>query len=234
LPADLKKVIDANSGSQTAALFGRAMDQGDVIGRKLIEQAGNRIIVLDPAETQRFQRAASGVRAVWFREVATKFIGGQKLAAEAEALIVKYGSKWAVSAGRERSRVAVAVDGHVGQVRLGHLDHLRVGRVALCIDADVYGDRSPADALDLGIEAQQVADGHRLLEDELVHCDGGDASLGDACRQYRAGHVHLGHDPASEDVAVAVDVGRQRHHPQHQRAAVGQTQGAAEASGPAA
>jgi TRAP-type transport system periplasmic protein len=93
LPADLKKVIDANSGSQTAALFGRAMDQGDVIGRKLIEQAGNRIIVLDPAETQRFQRAASGVRAVWFREVATKGIDGQKLAAEAEALIAKYGSK---------------------------------------------------------------------------------------------------------------------------------------------
>jgi TRAP-type C4-dicarboxylate transport system substrate-binding protein len=93
LPPDLKKVIDANSGSQTAALFGRAMDQGDVIGRKLIEQAGNRIIVLDPAETQRFQRAAAGVRAAWFREVGAKGIDGQKLAAEAEALIAKHGAK---------------------------------------------------------------------------------------------------------------------------------------------
>ena len=93
LPADLKKIIDANSGSQTAALFGRAMDQGDVTGRKLIEQAKNRIIVLDPAETQRFQRAAAGVRAVWFREVGAKGIDGQKLAAEAEALIAKHGAK---------------------------------------------------------------------------------------------------------------------------------------------
>jgi len=90
LPVDLKKVIDANSGAQTAALFGRAMDQGDVIGRRLIEQANNRIIVLDPTETQRFERAAAGVRAAWFREVATRGIDGQKLAAEAQALIAKH------------------------------------------------------------------------------------------------------------------------------------------------
>ena len=32
LPADLKKVIDANSGIETAALFGRAMDEGDKVG----------------------------------------------------------------------------------------------------------------------------------------------------------------------------------------------------------
>jgi hypothetical protein len=69
------------------------MDQGDVTGRKLIEQAKNRIIVLDPAETQRFERAAAGVRAVWFREVAAKGIDGQKLAAEAQALIAKHGAK---------------------------------------------------------------------------------------------------------------------------------------------
>jgi TRAP-type C4-dicarboxylate transport system substrate-binding protein len=93
LPADLKKVIDANSGMQTAALFGRAMDQGDVTGRQLIEQGGNRIIVLDMAETQRFQRAAAGVRAIWFREVAAKGIDGPKLAAEAEALIAKHTPK---------------------------------------------------------------------------------------------------------------------------------------------
>ena len=40
------------------------------------------------------------------------------------------------------------------------------------------------------------------------------------------GQVHLRHQPAAKDVTVAVDIGRQRHHPQHQLAAVGQTQGA--------
>ena len=32
LPADLKKVIDANSGMAAAAMFGRAMDEGDKAG----------------------------------------------------------------------------------------------------------------------------------------------------------------------------------------------------------
>jgi TRAP-type C4-dicarboxylate transport system substrate-binding protein len=93
LPADLKKVIDANSGSNTAALFGRAMDQGDVTGRKAIEQAGNKIIALDAAETQRWQRAAAGVRATWYEEVRSKGIDGPKLAREAERLIDKYQNK---------------------------------------------------------------------------------------------------------------------------------------------
>jgi len=90
LPADLKKVIDANSGIQAAALFGRVMDEGDKVGLKLAQQAGNNIVTLDAAETQRWQRAANGVRAVWYNEVAGKGIDGQKLAAEAERLIAKH------------------------------------------------------------------------------------------------------------------------------------------------
>ncbi len=93
LSPDLKKVIDANSGSDTAALFGRAMAQGDVIGRGQIEKAGNNIIKLDPAETQRWARAAAGVRAVWFQQVAEKGIDGPKLAEEATRLIDKYQKK---------------------------------------------------------------------------------------------------------------------------------------------
>ncbi len=93
LPADLKKVIDANSGSDAAALFGRAMATGDVTGRSAIEKAGNNIIKLDPAETQRWARVAAGVRAVWFQQVAEKGIDGPKLAEEASRLIEKYQKK---------------------------------------------------------------------------------------------------------------------------------------------
>ncbi|MBX3634859.1 MAG: TRAP transporter substrate-binding protein [Rubrivivax sp.] len=93
LPADLKKVIDNNSGQAAAALFGRTMDEGDKGGLALAQQAGNNIVNLDAAETARWQRAASGVRAVWYREVAGKGIDGQKLAAEAERLIAKYARK---------------------------------------------------------------------------------------------------------------------------------------------
>ncbi len=90
LPADLKKIIDANSGIETAAMFGRAMDDGDKAGLAAAKKAGNSIVTLDAAETQRWQRAAAGVRATWYKEVGEKGIDGPKLAAEAERLIAKY------------------------------------------------------------------------------------------------------------------------------------------------
>jgi TRAP-type transport system periplasmic protein len=93
LPADLKKVIDANSGMAAATLFGRAMDEGDKAGLELAKKAGNNVITLDATETARWQRAAAGVRAVWYKEVAEKGIDGPKLAAEAEAMIDKYNKK---------------------------------------------------------------------------------------------------------------------------------------------
>ena len=90
LPADLKKVIDANSGQVAAAMLGRAMDEGDKRGMEMAQKAGNNIIVLDAAETNRWQRVAAGTRAVWYKEVSEKGLDGQKLAADAEALITKY------------------------------------------------------------------------------------------------------------------------------------------------
>jgi TRAP-type C4-dicarboxylate transport system substrate-binding protein len=89
LPPDLKKVIDNNSGIEVAALFGRAMDEGDKGGLALAQKAGNNIVTLDAEQTARWKRAASGVRAFWYKEVSDKGIDGQKLASEAEALIAK-------------------------------------------------------------------------------------------------------------------------------------------------
>jgi TRAP-type C4-dicarboxylate transport system substrate-binding protein len=93
LPPDLKKVIDANSGIETAATFGRVMDEGDKVGLSLAEKAGNSIVNLDAAETGRWQRTAAGVRAVWYKEVESKGIDGRKLVTEAEAAIAKYARK---------------------------------------------------------------------------------------------------------------------------------------------
>lgn len=90
LPADLKKVIDSNSGIETAALFGRAMDEGDKVGREIALKGGNRIIELDVHETERWRRTASTVEADWINEVKAKGIDGAKLASEARGLIAKY------------------------------------------------------------------------------------------------------------------------------------------------
>ncbi|MDZ4104465.1 MAG: TRAP transporter substrate-binding protein [Hydrogenophaga sp.] len=90
LPADLKAVIDKNSGVETAAFFGRAMDDGDKAGLEVAKKAGNNIVTLDAAETQRWQTAAKAVEADWVKEVQGKNIDGAKLVSEARALIAKH------------------------------------------------------------------------------------------------------------------------------------------------
>lgn len=90
LPADLKAVIDRNAGVEAAALFGRAMDEGDKIGLDVAKKAGNSVVTLDAAETQRWKAAAAAVEADWVKEVQGKKIDGAKLVAEARALLAKY------------------------------------------------------------------------------------------------------------------------------------------------
>jgi len=90
LPADLKKVIDDNSGMMAAAWAGRAMDGGDVIGRKLAAKNGNNIIVLDEAETQRWKDAAAPVVDKWIADMKAKGVDGAALVEDARMLIKKH------------------------------------------------------------------------------------------------------------------------------------------------
>src|SRR5687768_2026966 len=128
------------------------------------------------------------------------------------ATAASVGASRSKSAARHGARAPFAVDGDVGERRLGDLDGGRVGRAALGVDLHLDGDRGVADALDVDVEGEHVADLHRLLEHELLHRDGGDAAAREARRERAAGDVDLRHDPAAEDVAVLVGVGRHRHH----------------------
>jgi len=78
-----------------------------------------------------------------------------------------------------------------------------------------------------GVERQDVAHAHGLLEHELVHRHRGHAALHVARGQHRTGQVDLGHDPAAEDVAVAIGVRRHGNDLEHQLLAVGQCGGGA-------
>jgi len=89
LPDDLKKVIDDNSGIEAAAWAGRAMDGGDVVGRKKAAEKGNNIIVLDEAETNRWKEAAASVVDSWVKEMDGKGMDGQALVDDAQALLKK-------------------------------------------------------------------------------------------------------------------------------------------------
>ncbi len=94
LPDDLKKVIDDNSGMETAAMFGRVMDEGDKAGlanAKSID--GTNIVTLDEAETQRWKDAAEPVVDQWIEEMDKKGLDGAKLVEDARALIAKYSNQ---------------------------------------------------------------------------------------------------------------------------------------------
>ena len=90
LPADLKKVIDDHSGERAAAIFGRAMDKGDGIGKMFIEKAGNNVHVLDAAAAAPFKRTAATTRSKWVEDAAKAGIDGADLIKKAEAIIAKY------------------------------------------------------------------------------------------------------------------------------------------------
>ncbi|SIP96512.1 TRAP-type C4-dicarboxylate transport system, substrate-binding protein [Rhizobium sp. RU35A] len=90
LPADLKKVIDANSGKDLAAKFGAAMDAGDVKGKALADKAGNTTYVLDEAETAKWKEQGDKVTKNWIAEMDKKGLNGTALYKDATDLIKQY------------------------------------------------------------------------------------------------------------------------------------------------
>ena len=90
LPADLKKVIDANSGAEASAWAGEVWDSTIAPGRKSATDRGNTITVLPAAEYQRWEKAAESVAQEWIKDVSAKGADGKKLLDEAKALLNQY------------------------------------------------------------------------------------------------------------------------------------------------
>lgn len=90
LPDDLKKVIDANSGVETAGLFGAAMDAGDIRGREIAEKNGAKIITLDDAETKRWKDIATPLIDAWAKEMDGKGKPGTDMVNYANEMLKKY------------------------------------------------------------------------------------------------------------------------------------------------
>ena len=89
LPADLKKVIDANSGIETSAWLGKTQEGNDPRGRKTAEERNNTITRLTAADYEAFRKAADLVDDDWVKEMSGKGINGKQLLDTAKALIQK-------------------------------------------------------------------------------------------------------------------------------------------------
>jgi TRAP-type C4-dicarboxylate transport system substrate-binding protein len=90
LPADIKKVIDANSGMSASKWVGRVMDEGDAPGIVAAQAAGNKMITLDVTETARWKAAAAPIAEAWVKEMTAKDQPASAMLQDAKALIIKY------------------------------------------------------------------------------------------------------------------------------------------------
>jgi TRAP-type C4-dicarboxylate transport system substrate-binding protein len=90
LPADLKKVIDANSGLATSGWLGKVQQAGDVPGRKTAVDHGNTIFTVGASEAQEFRRRSRAIEVEWMDDMKKRGFDGHKLLDTARSLIDKH------------------------------------------------------------------------------------------------------------------------------------------------
>jgi TRAP-type C4-dicarboxylate transport system substrate-binding protein len=89
LPPDLKAVIDRNSGLELSAQAGRLWEQQKAPARKLALERGNTVIVVPAAELAAWQRAAQPVLVDWVADMKRRQVDGDRLLADARALLAR-------------------------------------------------------------------------------------------------------------------------------------------------
>ena len=91
LPADLKKVIDNNSGMATSGWLGKTQQSNDVPSRKVVADRGNTIYQITPADAAEFVKRSSQIDDEWVADMNKRNYDGKKLLETAKALIAKHG-----------------------------------------------------------------------------------------------------------------------------------------------
>jgi TRAP-type transport system periplasmic protein len=92
LPADLKRVVDANSGEVAAAMAGRVWDEQAIVVSEMVKARGNTIITLTDEEAARWRKATEPVIEHWLKTTKERGLDGQKLLDSARAAIKKHES----------------------------------------------------------------------------------------------------------------------------------------------
>jgi TRAP-type C4-dicarboxylate transport system substrate-binding protein len=91
LPADLKKVIDDNSGRKLAPFAIQVWDMIDQDGLKAMQsKPKNKFVTLNAAETERFRKLVQPVFSRFKEEIDKSGSDGAKVIADAQALVAKY------------------------------------------------------------------------------------------------------------------------------------------------
>ena len=89
LPADLKKVLDANSGRELSGQFGKAMTAADVPGKEQVVGSGVAVHVIPKAELENWKKATNQVDDDWVKHMTATGFDGKALLKGAQDLIKK-------------------------------------------------------------------------------------------------------------------------------------------------
>lgn len=90
LPADLKKVIDNNSGLATSAWMGKTQQSNDPTGKKTATDRGNSVYTIPATDAQEFKRKAALVEAEWMEDMNKRDLDGRALRDAARNLIARH------------------------------------------------------------------------------------------------------------------------------------------------
>ncbi len=93
LPADLKAVIDRNSGAAYSGQIGKIWDESAVAGKKAATDRGNTIYVIPPAEVDNFAKLSAPLYDEWVADMGKRGLNGKQMLDDAKALIVQYTKK---------------------------------------------------------------------------------------------------------------------------------------------
>lgn len=91
MPADLRAILDDQSGPVLSRNAAQAMWDMDAPARALAVKANNNIVTLDSEEVARWKKAAQPVIDRWIAEMKSKGIDGEALIKKARALIAEHG-----------------------------------------------------------------------------------------------------------------------------------------------
>jgi TRAP-type C4-dicarboxylate transport system substrate-binding protein len=90
LPADLKAVIDKNSGMAFAELAGNMWDTAGAEVLERVKKRGNTLTAITEEEKARWITATRPVTEGWIKQVKERNLDGNKLIEQAKALVAKY------------------------------------------------------------------------------------------------------------------------------------------------
>ena len=90
LPADLKKVIDDNSGAALSQQIGKIWDGSQAAGRKAAQDRGNTFTMIPASELDNWVKASAPLVDEWVADMDKRGANGKAMLAEARELLVKY------------------------------------------------------------------------------------------------------------------------------------------------